>query len=76
MASSSGAALPVAQAGSEPPTTGLTVEQDKVVPLTVTLAEAGEVRRYDILAMHEKASGILATIKAGNETLCNHASNI
>ena len=51
MASSSGAALPVAQAGSEPPTTGLTVEQDKVVPLTVTLAEAGEVRRYDILAL-------------------------
>ena len=39
MASSSGAALPQAQAGSATPTTGLKVEQDKLVQRTATLAE-------------------------------------
>ena len=40
-----------------------------IVPLNATLAAAADVRRLDIKAMHEKTSGILATIQAGNEAL-------
>ena len=37
-------------------------EQNVVVPMNATLAAAAEVQRRDIEVMHEKVSGIFATI--------------
>ena len=37
-----------------------------------TLAAATEVQRLDVAAMHEKALGILATLKASGVALAKH----
>ena len=41
----------------------------QLVPLDTTLAAAADVRRLDLQAMYNKATGILATIKASSQTL-------
>ena len=39
-----------------------------LAPLNETMAAAADVQRFDVAAMHEKVSGILATIQASSKT--------
>ena len=50
------------------PTAPTTEGQQELVPLNAMLAAAADVQKFDVAAMHEKAGGILASIKA-SETL-------
>ena len=48
-------------------------EQNVVVPMNATLAAAAEVQRRDIEVMHEKVSGIFATIVASSTLAKKHS---